>query len=71
MITLKKYYSFIFTGIFNILLGLYKTYTFDGVQIITTREYAGDQEEEYYEQYELDQWYHDDAGYPEVAGVAA
>ena len=32
-------------------------------------EYDGNQEEEYYEQDELDQWYRDETGYPEVAGI--
>jgi hypothetical protein len=32
-------------------------------------EYDVDHEEDYYEQDELDQWYHDEAGYPDAAGV--
>jgi hypothetical protein len=31
----------------------------------------GDPEEEYYEEYELNQWYHDETGYLEAAGVGS
>ncbi len=32
-------------------------------------EYDVDQGEVYYESDELDQWYHDETGYPDAAGV--